>query len=170
MSGDLIAVDAAIVANLELADAICGSEPDRVRALNWLTGILASYPGCAVAAVQTGEGSCLVATRTDRPFTLSFFIQNELRLRGTADPSGSGALVCALFVHAWLAAGWPLAALDPRRLTAATHHREIPLNRAAPIPFALYYEGPPPVSASVPEPSPVSRRRRSSASGAPMPE
>jgi hypothetical protein len=156
VSGDLIAVDAAGGRGLELADVICDSDPDCVRPLNWLTGALASYPGCAVAALHTGEGSCLVATRTDRPFTLSYFAQNELRLRGAADPSGSGALVCALFVHAWLAAGWPLAALDPRRLTATIHHREIPVNLAAPIPFALYYEDSAPPSASVSEPSPAS--------------
>jgi hypothetical protein len=47
-----------------------------------------------------------------------------------------------MFVHGWLAASWPLAALDPARLVASTEWRPptrtMPAGGAALIPFALY--------------------------------
>jgi hypothetical protein len=157
VSGDLVAADAMTVSpgSLEVADVICcGSELGCAQPLNWLAGTLGRYPGCAVAAVWTGDGRCLVTTRTGRPFTISFFVPNEPGLRAPPYVPASGALACALFVHGWLAASWPLTALDPARLAVriigATQRWPLagtmPVGQAALIPFALYYEGPAPGS------------------------
>jgi hypothetical protein len=152
--GDLVAAD--VVADspgsLEVADVICCHRgPGRDQPLAWLATLLRSYPGCAVAAIGMADGGCLVASRAGRPVIFHSFIQNE---------QGFDALVCAMFVHGWLTAGWPLAALDPPRLEAAAGFRP----PAKPISFGMYYEGP------SPGPSAPSRRCISSASGAPMSE
>jgi hypothetical protein len=124
VSGDVMAADAvpAAAATLEVADVIWSA---RAQPLSWLRQTLDRYPGCAVAAAR-GHACYLIAGR---------FQQNKRWLRVPVSPSSSGAVVCALFVYAWLAAGWPVTALDPAGLEllggldAAT---------AAPIPFALY--------------------------------
>jgi hypothetical protein len=167
VSGDLVAADAVTSdpGSLEVADVICcRSEPGWARPLTWLAGTLYSCPGCAVAAIWTGPGCCLVATRAWRPMTVSYFVPNEHGCRAAPDEPASAALACAMFVHAWLAANWPLTALNPARLVAATQWRP----RATPIPFALYYQGQVPAPGSLSDASPLSRRRTSSASGAPM--
>jgi hypothetical protein len=125
VSGDLMTADAmtATAAVLEVADVIWSS---RAQPPNWLRQILDRYPGCAVAAAR-GRGCYLVAGR---------FQQNKCRLRVPVSPSASAAVVCAIFVHAWLAAGWPLAALDPARLELLAG---LGPATAAPIPFALYF-------------------------------
>jgi hypothetical protein len=110
VAGELAAADALSAAPewLEVADIICAG---RTRPLSWLTGILDSYPGCAVAAAPARGGRYTVATRGDRPFILHLLTPNDPGLRVPPDPRGSGALACAVFVHGWLAAGWPLGAL-----------------------------------------------------------
>ena len=128
VSGDLAAADTMTVSSrsLEVADVICcGSIPGCAQPLDWLAGTLCRYPGCAVAAVRTGEGRCLVTTRAGRPFTVSYFIPNEPGLRAAPYVPASGALACALFVHGWLTASWPLTALDPARLIATPPSRGI---------------------------------------------
>jgi hypothetical protein len=151
VSGDLVAVDAVAAGpgSLEIADVICchgGPVCGQSRA--WSSRILGSYPGCAVAAIPMEDGRCLVASRAGRPLIFPPFIQNE---------QGSGTLVCAMFVHGWLAAGWPLAALYPPRLETVAGFSP----PAKPISFAMYYED---------GPSSASRRCISCASGAPMSE
>jgi hypothetical protein len=175
VSGDLVAADAMTAGpgSLEVADVICGrSEPGCAPPLTWLAGTMGSYPGCAVAAVWTGEGRCLVATRAGRPFTVSYFVPNGPGLRAARNVPVSGALACAMFVHGWLAARWPLTALDPARLVAVTEWRlparTMTAGRSTPIPFVLYYEGRAPAPGSMPDPSSLSRHRMSSASGASM--
>jgi hypothetical protein len=106
----------------KVADIMCC---DNVQAL---TGILERYPGCAVATAPAADGEILAVTRVGRPLTVSY------RAR---DAPGSGALVCAIFVHAWLAAGWPLPALRPAQLTAVTPWAAT-LIPPAPVPFVLY--------------------------------
>lgn len=145
VSGDLVALDADSPGQLDVADVIyCHGRP-----APWLSGILHHYPGCAVAAVG-GDRGCLVACRT---VTFSFF--NPI----TTNELGFYPLICAMFVHGWRTAGWPLAALDPHGLVVTAEHldsaRRVVANSATPIPFALYYE---------------SRCRISSASGAPISE
>ena len=124
VSGDVMAADAvtAAAATLEVADVIWSG---RAQPLSWLRQILDRYPGCAVAAAR-GHGCYLIAGR---------FQQNKRWLRVPVSPSASGAVVCAIFVHAWLAAGWPAAALDPARLELLGG---LDTATAAPIPFALY--------------------------------
>jgi hypothetical protein len=140
--GDLLVADAGTAsrAALEVADVICA----RCQPPAWLD----RYPGCAVAAAPAPGAGYLIAARGHRPFIL--------RVRSACDP-GYGALVGATFVHAWLAAGWPLAAMDPACLEAVRPWgaRTGPV---VPVSFVLSYEGS------------LRRRWMSSASGAPMPE
>jgi hypothetical protein len=145
VSGDVVALDADGSGPLDVADVIYCRE----RPAPWLSEILDRYPGCAVAATGVDRG-CLVACRT---IAISFF--NPI----TWNELGFYPLICALFVHGWRTAGWPLAALDPRGLVVTAEHvdsvRAAVGNSATPIQFALYYE---------------SRCRISSASGAPTSE
>jgi hypothetical protein len=123
VSGDVVAANAvtASPASLMLADVICCGN---VAALS---GILDRYPGCAVATAPAPGDGVRIVTRTCRPLTVS--------CRGTAP--GSGALACAIFVHAWLAAGQPLPALRPARLEAVAPYAAT-LIPPVPVPFVLY--------------------------------
>lgn len=148
VSGDVVALDADGPGPLDVADVIYG----HARPAPWLSEVLDCYPGCVVAATGVDHG-CLVACRTS---TFSFFnpiMTNEPRFY---------PLICALFVHGWRTADWPLAALDPHGLVVTAEHadsvsevRAVTENRAMPIPFRMCYE---------------SRCRISSASGAPISE
>jgi hypothetical protein len=145
VSGDLVAADADSSGRLDVADVIyCRGRPP-----DWLGWTLERFPGCAVAATGS-DRDCLVACRAIPPIRFSFFNTNEL---------WSNTLICAMFVHGWRIAGWPLSALDPHGLVVTAEHvdsvRAVAGNSAMPIPFALYYE---------------SRCRISPASGAPISE
>lgn len=141
VTGDLVAAEATTArpGSLEVADVIwrhSGSRP-----LAWLAETLNHYPGCAVAA--SGQ---LTASRAGH---ILVFDQNE---------PGFNPLVCAVFVHSWLAAGWPLWALDPSRLVVVSGI----LSSVTHLSFYMFYTGSPPGSSS------PSRRRSSPASGASM--
>lgn len=82
----------------------------KVRPLGWLSKTLRKHPGCAVAAAWTGRGGCAVATR-DGGFR-AVLVRGQVDIRVCV-------LGCAAFVHGWLAAGLPLALLDPARLEIA---------------------------------------------------
>lgn len=162
VSGDLVAADAAVAsASLEVADVICSGRSEPV---SWLTGTLERYPGCAVIAVPAAGSGYLLATRKCRPLTVACQLDDKPGL-GVRDAPGSGALVCAMFVHAWLAAGWPLTALNPASLESV---RSFEVATATPVPFALYYESSSAAAGPVSGPSSVSRRWTSSVSGAPI--
>jgi hypothetical protein len=135
VAGDLVAVNAGCRGSRQLADVIW-RDGDSGQPAAWLAGVLDRYPGCAVAAIRVTDGGCLVATRAGYPL----FFHNERRLN---------TLVCATFVHGWLAAGWPLAAFDPPRLETVAEPFAC---TTATIPFAMYYE-------DEPAPSSASRRR-----------
>jgi len=124
VSGDIVAADAMTgsPASLKVADVICYGN---VQAL---TRILERYPGCAVATAPASGDGILAVTRACRPLTVSYHAR---------DSAGPGALVCAIFVHAWLVAGWPLPALQPARLEAVTS-RAATLVPSVPVPFVLY--------------------------------
>lgn len=145
VSGDVVALDADGSARLDVADVIYCHE----RPAPWLSEILRRYPGCAVAAAGADRG-CLVACRT---VTISFF--NPI----TTNELGLYSLICAMFVHGWRTAGWPLDVLDPGGLVVTAEHldsiRAVMTTPAVPIPYSLCYE---------------SRCRISPASGAPISE
>jgi hypothetical protein len=152
VSGELVVANAMTAPDrwLRLADAIYSATP---RPLAWLHAVLASCPGCAVVAAGARDGECTVVTRTA-------FHQNKLRLRVAVTPAGSGALVCAIFVHAWLTAGWPPAAIDRARLVAVGWESGLMAGPVTRVRVALYCE----LSGS------SSRSEISSASGASMAE
>jgi hypothetical protein len=100
---------------LDVADVIvCPDEPARHRGSRpaWSDGMLARYPGCAVAVTSLGARGCLAAIRSGEP------------IRFAAGPATAGAgmwaVVCGSVVHGWLAAGWPVAAFEPQRLQVST--------------------------------------------------
>lgn len=164
VSGDLVAADAVTTSGLlEVADVICS---DRSEPMSWLTASLDRFPGCAVAATPAA-GGYLLATRACRPLILPCLLPNEPWRLARAGDSGSGAVACAMFVYAWLAAGWPLGALNPARLEMVTPCRVVD---ATPMSFCLYYEGPPATAGPPSAPSSASLRLISSASGAAIPE
>jgi hypothetical protein len=160
VAGDLVVADVltADLALLEVADVICSRH---VQPTKWHTRTLGRFPGCAVTAAPARGNGYLAAARGRRPLRLSYCEQNNPGLRVDTSDTGSVAFVCAMFVHAWLTAGWSLDAMDPACLEAVLPWaaKTIP---AVPVPFVLDYEGP--------EPSSSSCRRMSSASGAPTPE
>lgn len=163
-AGDLVAAPACGQAELEIADVIW-----RPRAMGpalpaaWLARTLDRYPGCAVVAMGlTGHASMAVAP--GRPAI-------TVTVNGDCD-TGGGVLACAVFIYGWLASGWPAEALKPPRLevsgTFAAEASSAERNAVAAIAFAMSYAEVCPASVSAGPGSP-SRRRASSASGAPRP-
>jgi hypothetical protein len=133
ISGDLVAADATIAGagSLEIADVIYhpgGSSC--TQPLTWLVDTLDRYPGCAVAAIPAGECRYVTASRTGSPLTLY----------GQNDPGFQG-LLSAMFVYAWLAAGWPPQELDHHRPLASPALRPNPV---ALVSFSMFHLGPTP--------------------------
>ena len=163
VTSELLAADVltAPEKSLEVADVICSASS---RPLTWPQAILDRYPGCAVAAAPARDGGYLVAARADdRPGTVVHLLQNGPGLRVVATTTGLGALVCATFVHSWLAAGWPLAALDQTHLTTIVSDDSGTLRPLTRVQAAFCYE----VSEV---PGSARRREIASASGASMAE
>jgi hypothetical protein len=97
----------------DIADVITGRacwRPAVARA--WLAGVLRRYPGCAVAAARAGRGLCLVGDRYGNVMSIA--------VSGPGCTPGRCAVACGSFVHGWLCAGWPLAALNPQLRVAAS--------------------------------------------------
>jgi hypothetical protein len=164
VSGSLIAADdmAGEARSLEIADVIYREErPCGARPPAWLARTLHRYPGCTVAVIPEEGGRYLIAPRSGRPVSLSFFAPNE---------PGCDALVSAVFTYGWLCAGWPLAALVPPRLEAAGRLRLAARAVTVPVSFSMSYEYVPPAPESLAGPRSPSRRRISPASGASTPE
>lgn len=146
---------------LQIADVIIaagkrgkGRPDDQDTPLVWLSKALREQPGCAVAAAWTGHGGCAVATR-DGGF-------HAVLMRGQAD-IGICALGCAAFVHGWLAAGLPLALLDPARLEIADAPVSMRPGGTEAQPPVLFFRFCYRVSPGIPD----SSSRTDSASGAP---
>jgi hypothetical protein len=104
VSGTLLAADdRAPTRWLEAADVIVVTgEAGSAGPTEWLR----RYPGSAVAAALVQPGECSVATRDG-------LLRVEVSGQGT---DNANALACAVFVHGWLAVGWPLALFRPARL------------------------------------------------------
>jgi hypothetical protein len=79
-----------------------------------LASVLSRYPGCAVVA-GAGPGACLVADRHGSVMSIAVV--------GRECPPGLCVLACGSFVHGWMCAGWPLAALNPQLRVAASRGR-----------------------------------------------
>lgn len=108
----LVAHDHSPARFLETADIIVTTNEAGSPALDsWLR----RYPGCTIAVSRAGPGECSVATRT-----------GFLRRMAVSGPSVDGTLACGVFVHGWLAAGWPLSLLQPARLEIAHDAGEEP--------------------------------------------
>lgn len=112
VTGEFVAADASM-SDPEwqaIADIVFhGGSRSHVEPAAWLSQTLRTFPGCAVAATWLNRDICAVATRQCGMFTIS--------LCGAGDPGTSIRLfACAAFVHGWLAAQWPLEALNPDRL------------------------------------------------------
>jgi hypothetical protein len=128
--------------------------------------LLRELPGCAVVAIAAGKRECVVRTRAGESVTLS--------LRGHEGLPGNRALLCGSFVHAWLAAGRRLGALDPADLELAAHvngtrPRAIGNARISFL-FGMSYGDGLPGPGLFADPSSASLRRTSAASGAPIAE
>jgi hypothetical protein len=114
MTSDVLIGDAVCgdPAWLRIADAItCPARRAASETAECLREVLWLYPGCAVAVVEPARGECVAAARGEVP--------RRLTIRQDDAGPGQAALLCAVFVHGWLAAGQPLAALDQARLRAA---------------------------------------------------
>jgi hypothetical protein len=163
VSGDVLAAGAQVgdTASLAVADVIYRDQAC-ARPATWLGATLRDQPGCAVAVSRVGSGY-LTACRVGAPRYLSF-----------RAPGGAGwySLACALFVHGWLAAGWPLEALNPPLLAGAAGvqrpGRWSPLRSGAPIPYDIFVRFHPLQGRS--SSSSASLPRTSAASGAPASE
>jgi hypothetical protein len=112
---DLLAAEVAGDAGglCDIADVIIGPvcwRPAVARA--WLVGVLKRCPGCAVAVARAGRGLCLVADRYGTVMSIA--------VAGPGCTPGRCAVACGSFVHGWLCAGWPLAALNPQLRVAAS--------------------------------------------------
>ena len=93
-------------ARLEIADVIiCAYRLQHSGAAGWLGATLGRYPGCAVAAAGTGGLECLVGTRDGPPVTFAAGACADVGEPGWLE------LLCASFVHGWLAGGRPFAEL-----------------------------------------------------------
>jgi hypothetical protein len=99
---------------LGIADIIiCSRELGSSGGAEFLRAILRRYPGCAVAAAELSSDECLVMTRCGA--ARKFTVHHE------DAEAGWPTFLCAVFVHEWLAAGQPLAALVPAQLHAFSH-------------------------------------------------
>lgn len=157
VSGDVMVADGTVsdensraIADVIYHDRLCTCP------LAWLDTTLRDYPGCAVAAARAGSGY-LAAGRAARLCPFPFAVRNG---------PGQDLLAGALFLHGWLAAGWPLDALNPPVLVGPATLRDSAWRSlspsGAPIAFALFH--------GCPESSSSSRRRASAASWAPVSE
>jgi hypothetical protein len=102
------------IRRLESADLIIrrGSGSARCPA-TWMAGVFGRFPGCAVAAATDVAGQHIVGLRAG---PVGFF--RRWPTRGIEEPTEQTREItaCAVFAHAWLAAGRPLIALDGRRI------------------------------------------------------
>jgi hypothetical protein len=109
VTGEFVAADASM-GNPEwqaIADIVFhAGSPSLVAPAAWLSQTLRAFPGCAVAATWLNRDICAVATRQCGMFTIS------VCEAGNPD-IGIQLFACAAFVHGWLAAQWPLEALNP---------------------------------------------------------
>lgn len=165
VTGQFVVADGCVnrLAGRDIADVICHIGPSRCAEPSaWPGEMLGRYPGCAVASAGLRGQDYAVAVRGESPVMLA--------VDGKAS-TGCRALLCASFVHAWLAAGLPLKALTPARLRVGAVAHSVSLRSirgtVTPISFGICLINQSPGSGPLAESRPPRRRRASSASGAP---
>jgi sugar/nucleoside kinase (ribokinase family) len=117
LRGVPIAVDVNVIADLDdgfyqpwldVADIVfCSHEKLPCPAAQWISGIMARYPGVAMAAVGCGAGGTRLGLRDGR--LISATAVAPLGVRNT---SSAGDSLFAAFLHGWLATGNPVEALS----------------------------------------------------------
>jgi sugar/nucleoside kinase (ribokinase family) len=98
---------------LEVADIVfCSHERLPCPPAEWVARVFARYPGCAIVGVGLGSDGCLLGLRDGTLVTA-----DALAPRGVVSTAGAGDALFASFLHAWLATGNPVTALE----TAVLH-------------------------------------------------
>jgi acarbose 7IV-phosphotransferase len=118
-----VAVDAHVISDvddtynrpwLEVADIVfCSHERLPCTPREWVARVFARYPGCSVVGVGSGPDGCLLGLRDG-----TLVQAQSLAPRGVVSTAGAGDALFASFLHAWLATGNPVDALEAAVLHA----------------------------------------------------
>jgi sugar/nucleoside kinase (ribokinase family) len=118
-----VAVDAHLISDidddynrpwLEVADIVfCSHERLTCTPAEWVAQLFARYPGCAIAGVGRGPDGCLLGLRDGTLVQAA-----GIAPRGVVSTAGAGDALFASFLHAWLATGNPVRALEAAVLHA----------------------------------------------------
>lgn len=118
-----VAVDAHVISDiddaynrpwLEVADIVfCSHERLSCTPREWIAQMFTQYPGCSVVGVGSGPDGCLLGLRDG-----TLVRAEALAPRGVVSTAGAGDALFASFLHAWLATGNPIDALEAAVLHA----------------------------------------------------
>lgn len=93
---------------LEIADIVfCSHERLPCPLEEWVGQVFERYPGCAIVGVGRGARGCALGLRDGRLLHAS-----AVTPRGVVNTAGAGDMLFASFLHAWLATGRPVDALQ----------------------------------------------------------
>jgi sugar/nucleoside kinase (ribokinase family) len=93
---------------LEVADVIfCSHERLPCPPAQWVRGIFDRYPGCSVAGVGCAGDGCVLGLPDGGMVKVP-----AVTPRGVVSTAGAGDTLFASFLHAWLATGNPLRAIE----------------------------------------------------------
>jgi sugar/nucleoside kinase (ribokinase family) len=99
---------------LEVADIVfCSHERLPCSPRDWVARVFGRYPGCGVVGVGRGPDGCLLGLRDG-----TVVLAEALAPRGVVSTAGAGDALFASFLHAWLATGNPVDALEAAVLHA----------------------------------------------------
>ena len=118
-----VAVDVHLIADvtdeharpwLEVADIVfCSHERLPCTLEEWIARVFEQYSGCAIVGVGCGARGCALGLRDGRLIRAS-----AVTPRGIVNTAGAGDMLFASFLHAWLATGRPIDALQTAALYA----------------------------------------------------
>lgn len=116
LHGVPVAVDVNVIADineryyqpwLEVADIIfCSDERLPCPAPQWISRVMARYPGVAIAGVGCGRDGSVLGLRNGRLVSI-----DAVAPMGVRNTSSAGDSLFAAFLHGWLATGNPVEAL-----------------------------------------------------------
>lgn len=116
-SGIPIAVDVHLIADvddaynrpwLEAADIVfCSHERLPCPPAEWVGRIFARFPGCTVAGIGCGGDGCVLGLADGRLVRIA-----AIAPRGVVNTTGAGDTLFASFLHAWLATGNAVRAIE----------------------------------------------------------